>query len=270
MSNTIEAGMDLKRLTIKDKYLSAKLMATLLPIIAGERGKDLANFYGYFRWVDDYVDEGKESETNKKFFIDRQMSIARGEKLDGLLPEEENFCQNLNKEREHGQVVRKQAEIMLSTIKDDIERKYMPRSERELRHYNYRVMLSALRSSTLLINEKEMKETSKFANFLDVWMRCAACGDIKEDFDRGLIHFPFSREEIKEVKDVGCGEREEIVKTVIKNKFERQKEEILLNLPRVSLAVLDLDIPLWQKVFTIVECNTRSWAKVKKTKCDIA
>lgn len=259
----------MEKLTLNDKYLSAKLMATVLPIIAGEKGKDLINFYGYFRWVDDYVDEGKESGETKKSFIDRQMLIARGEKVTGLSPEEENFCQNLCKNRKHGEVVRKQAEIMLSTIRDDVDRKHVPRNEREVRHYNYRVMLSALRASTLLINEKEMKETPRFVKFVDWWMRSAGCIDVDSDFEHGLIHFPYSSEEVEELSGMEHERRIENLKVSIKNRHEKQKDYALTNLPRLSLAVFDLDIPLWQKAFTVMACRTRSCMKLKKSNCNI-
>jgi len=254
---------------LEDKYLTSRLMGMFLPRIAGEKGADLINFYNYFRWVDDVVDEGPMSRDDKKYFMERQMNITevvrgnRDELPFNMSKEELDFYNNLNKDRKLKNEVVTQAWILLSTIKDDINREYIPRTKRELRHYNFRVVLSSVRAAAMIGNEKELKEKKEFAEFLQTWTSSASCVDVREDFEKGMVHFPFSEVEIDKIQKMGISKRKEYIKENMRDKYKEHKNYVVNNMGRQSLSIFGQEeVPLWQKLFTVATCSTRSCIKV--------
>lgn len=227
---------------LKDHYVAAKLLE-LLPLFYRERGKFIIGLYAYIRWVDNKVDEVNGlSSDQKSGFLHRQNEIVADRYPDNLEPMEELF-KGLSWQSVPESGVKHHVRIILSAIGDDLDHhKLAPRSDREIRHYNWRTIWPVVDGLFLVLNKRPIREGKRFMDLLDGYMSLGNLEELGEDLKHGLIKLP-----IKEP-----GRRRISISRVLSEydhaNFFRKKEQNLAKITRNFGAVTNLDIPVWQKI----------------------
>lgn len=238
----------------QDRYLGAKALE-LLPAFYGERGKFVVGFYTYARCVDNLVDESSLPREQKLIFLKRQIDL-----LGGVLPEEpkplEQRLLGLPWNAVPQEEIKKQAKIMMHALIDDVNHQgFIPRTEREIRHNNWRVILPCFEGISLAINGKPLRVNSNFAVLLDNFNRAAALRDLEEDLDIGLINLPLPRDFADCISKLTEEERKIVVRDLFhKRRFQNEKADVFRKLGNYSPSIFSLDMPLWQRLifFTYV------------------
>lgn len=232
----------------EDKYLSSKALE-LLPAFYGERGRFVVGFYGYARWVDNLVDESDLSRQQKLTFLKRQIGL-----LDGVLPEEpeplEQRLLSLPWNAVPQGEIKKQAKIMMHALIDDVNHQgFIPRTEREVRHNNWRAILPCFEGISLAINGRSLRVKSDFAFLVDNFNRVGALQDLEEDLTFGLINLSLPRDFVDRISKLTEEERKVVVKGLFHQKrFQIEKADAFRKLGKYSPSVFSLDMPFWQRL----------------------
>ena len=230
------------------KYLSAKALE-LLPTFYGERGTFVVGFYTYARWVDNLVDESDLSKEQKLTFLKRQIDL-----LDGVSPEEpeplEQKLLSLPWNAVPQEEIRRQAKIMMHALIDDVNHQgFIPRTEREVRHNNWRAILPCFEGISLAINGRPLRVSSDFAFLVDNFNQVAALQDLEENLDIGLINLPLPGDFVDHIGNLTEEERKVVVRGLFhRRRFQNEKADVFRKLGKYSPSVLTLDMPLWQKL----------------------
>jgi phytoene/squalene synthetase len=118
----------------KQSYLTARLLVDRKLV------DDCCRAYGYFRWVDDVVDETADTEEERVSFIARQRKLIeelyRGEQPGGLAAEEEIIADLIGNDHEEDSRLRSFVLNFLATIEFDAHRRGRLVSEQELAWYS--------------------------------------------------------------------------------------------------------------------------------------
>lgn len=241
-----------------DPYCGANLLEGL-PYLLGDRGKFVVKLFAYLRYVDDMVDEkngegwGKEQKLR---WLERQMGVITGFPPDA--PNEmENLCLNLSWQNVPQKEVRHRIQVLLGSIVDDVEHQGLrTRSERELRHYNWRTMWPIVDSLFLVLNGKPIDESREFMEFLNSYMNIGHLEGLGDDLKQGVIKLS--------MEDGGSKITDwaEILQYYNKHKFENEKGKALSSVCKHAYAFGQLDIPWWQKIICWIYCGE---VIVKKT-----
>jgi len=225
----------------KEPYVGARLLESL-PYVFGEKGKFVVGLFAYLRWVDDTVDEGEKlTRVQKLEFLDQQMRLTTGFTPDDVLPMEGVFCELPWKcvpEKE----VRHRINIILGSVVDDVNHQgFMPRTDREIRHYNWRTVWPVFDGLFLIINGKPMRENSSFMRLLDAYMRMGSLEGLGDDLQQRVLKLPVA-------KTTDYKAAEDVLDLWNKKWFDDQKWDSLKTMASNIGAILDLDIPTWQKL----------------------
>lgn len=173
-----------------DKNLASRTFE-VVPLIYKERGKFLVGCYQYVAWVDNQIDESPTlsfSEKNK--FLERQLSLLRGEIPEKIKPFESLFLE-LPWNQVPKDQVQKQVEIILYGVKDDLDS--MPlgvRSKTSIKHTEWRTSLPTFRIASLVLNGTDLFITPNFAKLLKSWSAKDDINHFYKDLENGLLKIP--------------------------------------------------------------------------------
>jgi hypothetical protein len=100
---------------------------------------DAYRAYAYFRWVDDWLDQGTRARTARMGFVKRQQALLegcyRGERLDGLTPEERLLADLIRRDTEKNSGLQAYVRNMMAVMAFDADRRGRLVSQRELNEY---------------------------------------------------------------------------------------------------------------------------------------
>ena len=123
------------------KAASRQTYYTIRLLADRERAADAYRAYGYFRWVDDILDEEKETSVEKLKFVYRQQALLeacyRGEKLDALCDEEQILVDLIENDREENSGLQIYLRNMMGVMLFDAKRKGRIISQDELTEYSH-------------------------------------------------------------------------------------------------------------------------------------
>lgn len=228
-----------------EKYLSARLLERFCKH-NGERGSLLVATYNYLRLVDDVVDGANVSGFDSNSYISRQINILDGNVKPDLGQKEDAIVHNLRWEVLGGMAndAKFQVKNILSSIQDDaLHSNFEPRNNREIRHYNWRTLYSAINLTSIVLNGEPLKPTKEFMSLLDSWNRLGSLIDIQEDLENGQIKLPVAYE---------YGENENSEESTVRklkaSVFDKQLVDSLVNIMTNSGSFFHLNIPLWQQI----------------------
>lgn len=237
-----------------EKYLAARLFR-VLPALYGDRGEVAIGAYQYFRWIDDVIDEDMSlSQEEKIAFLEKQISLNEDPSSQDLQPIETYFFKELPWNSLSPEILDQLApkiKMILSAIKDDLlHQNFVPRNEREMRHYNYRAVVAAIDALGVILNGTSVQPTKKLMDLIHHWNLIGALKDLEEDVANGLAMVPLGPEESKLLTE---SQFQEILEDVFKKlltraRFEAEKKRNLKGILLNSSAFLELQMPLWQKV----------------------
>lgn len=244
---TVESGSNWQKYRpANEPYMGAKLLEGL-PYLFGERGEFLVRLFAYLRWVDDLVDEGKELTKQQKLgFLEKQMGIVAGFLPEKILPMERMFSELPWKSvPEKG--VRHRINIILGSIVDDVEHQgFRARTDREVRHYNWRIIQPVVDGLFLVLNGKPMREDMSMMRLLDAYIRIGSLEGLADDLMQEVIKLPVSGEEKNITSLAG------VLREYDKKKFDKVKSEALRTIAANIAAFMRLDVPIWQKLSCMV------------------
>ncbi len=173
-----------------DKNLASRVFEAF-PKIYGEKGRLFIGGYQYLAWIDDQIDENVLlSISQKREFLDRQLKLVRGDTPENLSPFESLFL-NLPWQKVPAEQVRKQVEIILYGIKDDLDS--MPlhaRSRASIRHTEWRTAIATLRIGSLILNDTDFYITARFAKLMEFWAAKDNVNHFYEDLGFGVLKLP--------------------------------------------------------------------------------
>ena len=129
----------------KQTYYTIRLLADRV------RAADAYRAYGYFRWVDDILDEEAETRVDKLAFISRQQALLeacyRGDKFDDLCAEEQILADLIHNDREENSGLQVYLRKMMGVMAFDSRRRAQTISKAELAEYSQ--MLAAAVSEAI-------------------------------------------------------------------------------------------------------------------------
>ena len=247
-----------------EPYSSARLFE-ILPRFFGDKGQFIVGLYAYLRWVDDYVDEGENlSKKQKLTFLERQMGLVAGFVPENSMPME-SVLNDLPWTKVPEKLVRHRINIILGSIMDDVEHQgLVPRTEREIRHYNLRTMWPVVDGLFLVLNGKSMKPNRSTMDFLDSYMKIGSLEGLGDDLKQGVLKLSVPDLPIKSISTA-----KEVEEKFDEKWFDRQKWTNLRNMARNIGTFVGLDIPACQKLAAIAytgEMLVRKSIKVNRKK----
>lgn len=229
-----------------EPYMGAKLLEGL-PYLFGKRGDFLVRLFAYLRWVDDLVDERKDLTKQRKLgFLEKQMGIVAGFVPEEILPMERMFSELPWKSvPEKG--VRHRINIILGSIADDVEHQgFRARTDREVRHYNWRTIQPAVDGLFLVLNGKPMREDISMMQLLDAYIRIGSLEGLADDLIQEVVKLPVSGDEKNETSLA------KVLREYDKQRFDKVKSEALRTIAANITAFMRLDVPIWQKLACVV------------------
>lgn len=237
----------------KDPHLGAKLLE-LLPIVYGEKGRRVVSYFSYFRWVDDIVDESTLSSREKMAFLERQFNIVHG-----VLPEEPYPMENVlvkaaNPEFPYAADLRGKTEEVLQSFVDDVQHStFLPRKEQELRVYNARSLLTCLEAVGIIMNGRPIKTSEGFYELANAWNNVGTLLHLKEDLSQGLIRVFLSDAECAIIEGIQNPEerKKQFTLLMTRDRFIKNRNSCASIIIKDIPSILDLDIPVWQKIIAI-------------------
>jgi phytoene/squalene synthetase len=132
--DTAALAHSLTRRGSKQSYLTARLLVDRKLV------DDCCRAYGYFRWVDDMVDETAQTHGERVSFITRQRKLIaqlyRGEQPGSLVPEEEIIADLIGHDPAEDSRLRSFVLNFLAIIEFDAHRRGRPISQQELTWYS--------------------------------------------------------------------------------------------------------------------------------------
>lgn len=236
----------------RDKYLSARVLEAF-PYLFGERGKFVVGLYQYLRWVDDVIDEGQIPYLEKSHFLQRQMSLVKGE-LPQDATEMERHLTQLPWQAVPQDQVRTQINILLHAIEEDMEHvnHLTPRKKKEARHSNWRIIHPCLTGINLILNGRDIKATTDFMSFIDTFNGIASLFDLEEDTQLGLFNLPLSFDEVQSIQELPEQERRHAyTKLVSEDRFYKEKSRVFGEFLKHIPSVRKVNMPTWQKIIVI-------------------
>ncbi|OGD09427.1 hypothetical protein A2397_01930 [Candidatus Amesbacteria bacterium RIFOXYB1_FULL_44_23] len=229
-----------------EPYLGARVLA-LLPRLIGKRGEFVVGLFSYLRWVDDLMDEGKQPTKSKLEFMERQMVLATGiDEIKPANPEpEEEFFSNLPwnvvpRETRH------RVQMILGSVIDDVNNQgFKVRTDREIRHYNWRTMWPIMDGLFLVLNGKPAKPGVQVMRFLDACVRIGSLEGLGDDLSQEVIKLPVEFERETAVT------KQSVLEKLDEKWFSAEKKRNLNEIAVNALGFLKLDIPAWQKLLCL-------------------
>ena len=218
-----------------------------LPYLCGKRGKFVVGLFAYLRWVDDVVDENNYLTRRQKLvFLERQMGIVGGFAPEKVLSMEETFSE-LPWECVPEKEVRHRVNIILGSVADDADHQgFKVRTDREVRHYNWRTIWPVVDCLFLVLNGKPMREDASMMRLLDAYMKIGSLEGLADDLQQGVVKLPMGSD---------CGGNtsvDEVLERYDERMFYREKVKNLREIESNLGAFMRLDIPSWQKFACIV------------------
>lgn len=134
---TAQLARSITRNSSKQSYYTALLMV--------DKGMedDCCRAYAYFRWADDVIDEGCQTQFQRLAFIQRQTDLVnglcKGQQFDDLTPEEKLIADLIDSERDESCKLRSYVRNFLAILEFDAERKGRLISQDELVWYSERL-----------------------------------------------------------------------------------------------------------------------------------
>ena len=225
----------------------------------------MVGLYAYLRWVDDYVDENENlTKKQKTNFLEREMGLVAGFTPESLTPME-SVLNDLPWAKVPEKLVRHRINIILGSMMDDVEHQgLIPRTEREIRHYNWRTMWPAADGMSLALNGKPMKLNKGTMNFLDSYMRIGSLEGLGDDLNQGVLKLS-----VPDLPAEFVSTAKEIEEKLDEKEFDRQKWTNLGIIARNIGAFVRLDVPAWQKLAAtayVGEMLVRKSIKVNRKK----
>lgn len=206
------------------------------------RGHFIVGLYAYVRWVDNTVDEGNGLSLNqRKDFLQRQMKLVQGNPLKETDAMELMFS-GLPWKSVPEKEIQKRVSIIFGAISDDLEHRNLTlRSNREIRHYNWRTIWPVVDGLFLLLNGRLMREDKRFMELLDGYMLLGNLEEIGDDLNQELIKIPLATQ---------SGERmtkPQVLEEIDQKEYNRLKSNAIAKISDNLETVRRLNIPLWQK-----------------------
>lgn len=239
----------------KEPYSGARILS-LLPKLYGKKGLLVVNYFKYFRWVDDMVDESELTQTEKLDFIKRQMDLARGDiEHTNYHPVEEILIGLPISDIPYGDSLRAMTQEILASFTDDIQyAEYNPRSEQQLRLYNIRSLLVCLEMVGLIINERPIRVNDGFVELVNAWNTVGALRHFKEDLEQGLIRLSLIDEEFQLLDSLPTpnDRKQQAISMFDKKRFKQARKECESTIRRNLPSIFELDMPIWQKIVALL------------------
>ncbi|MBN1305610.1 MAG: squalene/phytoene synthase family protein [Anaerolineales bacterium] len=181
----------------KQSYLTALLLADR------DLVDDCLRAYAYFRWADDMVDEVLTDREERQAFIRRQQELAaglyRGERPDGLCPQERMLADLVHHDRGPGSGLRSFIEKFMGVIAFDANRRGEAISRLELEIYTERLGCAVMDGLLYFIGNGHpyTRTPQRFQAVIGAHMT-HMLRDMLEDLPLGFINIP------QEDLEAGC------------------------------------------------------------------
>jgi len=229
-----------------EPYTGARLLEGL-PYIYGKKGDFVVGLYVYLRWVDDFVDERKDlSKEQKLTFLKRQSVVVDNFTPEDILPMEA-MLNKLPWDHVPERKIRQKVQIILGSIVDDVEHQgFKVRSDREVRHYNWRTIQPVMDGLFLVLNGKPMHEDISIMKLLDAYMRIGGLDGFGDDLSQGVVKLPLKN------NTEGTTSLERILEEYDEERYNSEKVKNLIKIYSNVGGFMKLDIPFWQKVACIL------------------
>lgn len=237
----------------KDRYLSAKTFE-VLPYIYGPKGRFLVDYYTYFRWMDDICDSPAAPKDERLEFLRRQERLVGGRHIDGPLAPIEEFYGSMPWGAIAAKVrpkVKEQFLILTAALVDDVKNYGLKaRTRREIRQNNIRTLLPYAEVVALTLNERPVKPTKKFIDFIDSWNYVASLMHLHQDLeDELIVKIGFTENEKRSINGwKSVEERKAAIRQVFdKQRFEKEAALSLYGMFTLCSSLRELDITSLQK-----------------------
>lgn len=236
----------------KDKaYFTARVIA-LFPRWFGEKGEHSVLLYGYFRWIDDIVDNPEVPYQEKRDLLQRQRDVLLGtHQATDLHPQEKAVMESGVFSKENSTLLLQSALDMIDSFENDADHSDLtPRSEVGLIEYYQTVLHSSVEGLALLINGESVEPTYDYYTLMYYWNLIGSLKDLEEDIAAGKIQVPLSEYERKEILEIeGLEQRESAFWSFMTpERYAFLKKEAINGLKKYRKAFLSVNLPLWQRV----------------------
>jgi phytoene/squalene synthetase len=186
------SGALAKRIT---KSASKQTYYTIRFLADHDRVADAYRAYGYFRWVDDVIDEGAASSAERIAFVNRQKSLLevgyRGELIPDLCPEEWMLVDLIHSDHEKNSGLRMYLRHMMDVMIFDSERRDHPISQSELSEYTRKLATAVTEAMYYFIGHDDPSPRGD-ARYMAVTAAHIThmLRDALEDVENGYINIP--------------------------------------------------------------------------------
>ncbi len=254
--------MTTEALSLQDeKYLSARLLERVCQRY-GDKGVFLIGIYKYLREVDDKIDNSTLGKSEKVKYVTDQIEILQT----STIPENSEQLSHLPwmAVKEHEAKIRFHVSNLLSSIREDaIYQGLEPRNKREIRHYNWRTLNSAINLVGIVLNDKPIIETKEYMNLLNAWNNIGSLIDFDEDIANSQLKIPLDTEQVSGLNKI-CEKDEKqafVLDLFNKKQFTLEIYRNLLGVIENSTSFFSLDMPTWQRILSFLYVTTRIPAK---------
>lgn len=246
---------------LQEKYLTARIMARSASLF-GPRGERAVRWYSYFRWLDDQIDESPITTQEKLDLLSRQHQVIENQLNESLHPCEEFVAHHGTNGMtpENAQLLRAQGHIMVASIEDDCRHLgLVPRTEREMRHYNWRTLLTPIRALSLILNNQDFVPTRQTMELINAWNSLGGLIDLEEDIHNGALQLTLTQEQQQEISTLpSLPERQAYAKqTITPEVFQEKKLHAVSTLWTHAISFMDTNLPWWQRSAATVYLMTR-------------
>ena len=172
----------------KQSYITAGLMVDRKLV------DDAFRAYGYFRWVDDFIDVEARSKEDRTSFAARQKEIIEalygGDRPADLTPEEEIIADLICKHRENGPGLRSYISKMMAILVFDANRRGSLISGEELKWYSEALGTSVIDAITFFVgNDRSYPRTDRYAAGIAAHI-AHMLRDMRDDISDGFVNIP--------------------------------------------------------------------------------
>lgn len=255
-----------------ERYLAGRLIGRFLPLMYGSKGQTVVKLWTYFRGLDDKVDDSITPNHNRKriVLLDEKASIIKsliGKESPLNTPEAEaELIEKPLKNVPQKETILKHCLNLVAAMKEEFEGGSLtPRTYGWLLKHNIKLLEETMEIMSLVINGRSLKPTNRFRILLAYWNLVGELSDLGGDIARGIIDFPFTDEEVKEIKKLNQSSREKKIREIISpERFEGVRGVALMAMKNESASFLELNMPFWQKILILTYMlHAQHKAKIK-------
>jgi phytoene/squalene synthetase len=219
--------MDSAKLAKQITWASSKqTFFTIAMMVDRDLIDDAYRAYGYFRWVDDYIDQFSHSISVQKAFIQRQRSLilraSSHEEVLETVPEEQMLSDLIRNSRGDNSLLNSYIHGMMDLMEYDAGRKGHPIAETALQKYSSLLASSVMDALQYFIGNRSQYPMTKERTYAVMGAHIThMLRDTIEDLEMGYINIPI---ETLEASGIDPGDiKHQAYQTWVKRRVERAR-----------------------------------------------